>query len=108
MTEQKLYTLQITEKQVRALKEATDLLMRALRFAITKNMYLHYYTWDNINTDFAAKMLMKVSIERIREELEKMFAANTPKTIELLNELNSITQRSIFRDGLRLMPTLKQ
>jgi len=28
MTEQKLYTLQITEKQVQALKEATDLLMR--------------------------------------------------------------------------------
>ena len=81
--------------------------MRALRFSITKNMYLQHYTWENISTDFAARMLMKVSIERIRDELEKMFAVNTLKTIELLNHLNSITQRSIFRDGLRLMPTLK-
>jgi len=82
--------------------------MRTLRFSITKNMNLHYYTWDIIDTDFAAKMLMKVSIERIRGELEKMFAANTLKTIELLNELDSNVKKSIFRDGLRLMPTLKQ
>ena len=81
--------------------------MRALRFSITKNMYLQYYTWENINTDFAARMLMKVSIERIRDELEKMFAVNTLKTIELLNNLNSNVKKSIFRNGLRLMPTLK-
>jgi len=82
--------------------------MRALRLSITKNMNLHYYTWEIIDTDFASRMLMKVSIERIRDELEKMFAANTLKTIELLNELNPNVKKSIFRDGLRLMPTLKQ
>jgi tRNA nucleotidyltransferase/poly(A) polymerase len=81
--------------------------MRALRFHITKGFDVEVNTWDAVNSEFAAEMLMKVSVERIREELEKMFFVNTLWCIDVLNTVHSSVQRSIFRDGLRLMPTLR-
>jgi tRNA nucleotidyltransferase (CCA-adding enzyme) len=82
--------------------------MRALRFFITKGFDIETETWDAINSDFAAEMLMKVSVERIREELEKMFLFNTVQSMETISYLRKNLIRAIFRDGLRLMPTLKQ
>lgn len=82
--------------------------MRALRFAATKNFDIDADAWEAINSDFAADMLMKVSVERIREELEKMFLANTRWSLWVLNDINIKVQDAIFRDGLRLMPTLKK
>lgn len=81
--------------------------MRALRFHITKGLRFDETTWNAVNSDFAAKMLMKVSVERIREELDKMFLANTLWSMEVLFTVHCSVQRAIFRDGLRLMPTLK-
>lgn len=82
--------------------------MRALRFSVTKGFDLDADTWDAVNSDFAAVMLMKVSVERVREELEKMFLADTLWSLRFLNELEDSLKAAIFRDGLRLMPTLKQ
>jgi len=82
--------------------------IRALRFSITKNLDIEAATWDAINSDFAAEMLMKVSVERIREELEKMFLVNTLESIWLIRDLEESVQKAIFRDGLRLAPTLKK
>jgi tRNA nucleotidyltransferase (CCA-adding enzyme) len=82
--------------------------MRALRFFVTKGFNMDADTWDAIDSDFAAEMLTKVSVERIREELEKMFFSNTLWSMGVLNELNPEVQNAIFRDGLRLMPTLKK
>lgn len=82
--------------------------MRALRFSVTKGFDIDIDTWDAVNSAFGAAMLRKVSIERVREELEKMFKADTRFTMKLLLELNESVQWAIFRDGLRLMPTLKQ
>lgn len=81
--------------------------MRALRFHITKGFDVDAETWDAVNSDFAAEMLNKVSVERIREELEKMFLANTVATMETLSDVRRKMKNAIFRDGLRLMPTLK-
>lgn len=83
--------------------------MRALRFHITKGFNIEGQTWDAVNSDFAAEMLNKVSVERIREELEKMFSADSVGTMKLLFQVFSLNslQDAIFRDGLRLMPTLK-
>jgi tRNA nucleotidyltransferase (CCA-adding enzyme) len=81
--------------------------MRALRFNVTKNINLSTTTKSALQSDLATEMLMKVSIERIREELEKMFTRNTVNTIDiLLNQFPGLVP-AIFRDGLRLMPTLK-
>ena len=82
--------------------------MRALRFHITKGFDLDADTWDAVNSDFAAEMLMKVSVERIREELEKMFFADTVSSMETLADIRINLKKAIFRDNLRLMPTLKQ
>jgi tRNA nucleotidyltransferase (CCA-adding enzyme) len=81
--------------------------MRALRFHITKGFDIDADTWDAVNSDFGAEMLMKVSVERIYDELEKMFLANTVFTMETLSDVRSNLKKAIFRDGLRLMPTLK-
>jgi tRNA nucleotidyltransferase/poly(A) polymerase len=82
--------------------------MRALRFHITKGFDVDVDTWDAVNSEFAAEMLMKVSTERIREELEKMFLFNTVQSMETLSDVRRSLKRAIFRDGLRLMPTLKK
>lgn len=82
--------------------------MRALRFFVTKGFDIDADTWDAVNSDFAAEMLHKVSIERIRDELEKMFIADTTLSMQLLADVRSKMKEAIFRDGLRLMPTLKK
>jgi tRNA nucleotidyltransferase/poly(A) polymerase len=82
--------------------------MRALRFHITKGFDVDAETWDAVNSEFAAEMLMKVSTERIREELDKMFLFNTVQSMETLSGVRRNLKKAIFRDGLRLMPTLKK
>jgi len=82
--------------------------LRAMRFCVTKGFNIEEETWDAVNSDFAAEMLHKVSIERIRDELEKMFLADTVFTMELLDDVRLTMKDAIFRDGLRLMTTLKK
>lgn len=82
--------------------------MRALRFSVTKNLDIDDFTWKQLNNQFAAEMLMKVSVERVREELEKMFLFNTRESMWIINLLDDCVLNAIFRDNLRLMPTLKQ
>jgi tRNA nucleotidyltransferase/poly(A) polymerase len=85
--------------------------IRALRFVVTKSGFtLELETFRAINSNFAAEMLMKVSVERIREELEKMFFVDSVGTMKLLFQVFSLNslQDAIFRDGLRLQPTLKK
>jgi tRNA nucleotidyltransferase/poly(A) polymerase len=82
--------------------------LRAMRFCVTKGFDIEPNTWGAVNSDFAAEMLHKVSVERIRDELEKMFLANTVFTMELLADVRRKMKEAIFRDGLRLMPTLKK
>jgi poly(A) polymerase len=82
--------------------------LRAMRFCVTKGFNIEPNTWVAVNSDFGAEMLHKVSVERIREELEKMFLADTVFTMELLADVRRKMKQAIFRDGLRLMPTLKK
>ena len=81
---------------------------RGFRFHITKGFDVEESTWDALVSEFAAEMLSKVSVERVREELVKMFRANTLASLRLLGELPEYTQEAIFRDGLRLDATMAQ
>lgn len=81
--------------------------LRGLRFMVTKKMSPDHKTRSAMDSDLAAKMLLKVSIERVREELEKMFAFDSVRSMSLLDGGYPALSASIFRDGLRLMPTLK-
>lgn len=81
---------------------------RALRFHVTKGFTMTDETWNACTSGFASEMLSKVSVERIREELVKMFRADTLGSLSLLTVLPVHTREAIFRDGLRLDATMAQ
>jgi len=81
---------------------------RGFRFHITKGFDVEADSWEALISESSAEMLSKVSVERIREELVKMFRANTLHSLRLLGELPRHTQEAIFRDGLRLDATMAQ
>lgn len=81
--------------------------LRALRFSVTKGLNPDGDMWLALHSDEAAEMLLWVSVERIREELEKMLVHDTKSTLFLLSGLPKI-QWAIFRDGLRFSATLKR
>ena len=81
---------------------------RGLRFHVTKGFDVEAETWNALISEFAAEMLSKVSVERVREELNKMFRSNTLHSLRILGELPHHTQEAIFRDGLRLDATMAQ
>lgn len=81
--------------------------LRGLRFLVTKKLMPHPDTMSVLVGPLALEMLMKVSIERVREEMEKMFAHDTVASMKLLNTFPML-HPSIFREGLRLAPTLRE
>lgn len=83
--------------------------MRALRFHIVRDFTLSFDTWGVIDSVEAEQALLRdsVSVERIREELNKMLSHDTQRTIELLFSLEPTMREAIFKDGLRLEATLK-
>lgn len=82
--------------------------LRGLRFRITKNLRLHHETDDAFRSDLATDMIKKVSVERVREELEKMFSQNTFESLLLFNHYPRLWMAIASFEKLRLMPTLKQ
>ncbi len=82
--------------------------MRSLRFEVTKGFLMDGETWEVVTSEFGAQMLSQVSVERVREELNKMFRADTLASLKLMTQLPRHTQEAIFRDGLRLDATLAQ
>lgn len=82
-------------------------ILRAFRFEITKGFKMDSEAWDAVRSEFGAEMLGKQKVERIREELVKMFKADTLGSLRLLCYLPSHTRAAIFRDGLRLDATMK-
>ena len=96
--------LQFVGHPLRRIEEDGLRVLRALRFTITKGFSLVDHV--SIKTDLAARMLSKVSRERIREEVEKMFRHDTLASLALLQEFPSLLP-IIFKDGLRLSATLK-
>lgn len=82
--------------------------MRALRFSITKGLRLDRPSYLAVYSDEAAEMLKKVSIERIRDEFEKMLAHDQMATIRMVADFHCYLQMAIFRGGFRFTSTLKQ
>lgn len=82
--------------------------LRGFRFVITKELGMDSYTEVALYSGLAVDMLSKVSTERIREELEKMFSFSTKLSLQCLSGMSPSLRSAIFRDGLRLMPTMRQ
>lgn len=96
----------VGEAQTRISEDGLRVL-RGFRFMITKGFSAVGSTWEALLSEESAEMLMCVSIERVREELVKMFDADTWEAMGLLTSLPDHTFEAIFRDGLRMTPTLK-
>lgn len=80
--------------------------LRGIRFMITKGFDPDPETEEALKSWIATEMLLKVSIERVRDELTKMFAHNSIEAMQLLVEYRNLCG-SIFRDNLWLLPTTK-
>ena len=82
--------------------------LRAFRFEVTKGLTPSPRTYDATRTPLASKMLLCVSVERVREELEKMFKHDTVGSLHLLSNLPEHLLEAMFREGLRLSARLKK
>jgi tRNA nucleotidyltransferase/poly(A) polymerase len=82
--------------------------MRAFRFCITKGFTFTPETKEALFSEFASEMLAKVAAERVREELIKMFRADTLQSLTFIIDLPTKTREAIFRDGLRLDATFSR
>lgn len=81
--------------------------LRGFRFMVTHGLEPSAETGFAMSQDFAAGMMMSISVERIREEVEKMVAFDTLHSIEIFSGMSELMREAIFRDGLRLSATLK-
>ena len=90
----------------RILKEDALRGMRAIRFSITKGFAIHDDIVNVLESRHFRTAMQSISTERISDELEKMFKANTVETLTILNHLG--LESTLFNGtGLRLMPTMK-
>ena len=82
--------------------------LRAIRFAVTKNMRFSQETHNALMSTHASAAIRrpKVNDNRKRDELEKAMVIDTFKTINLLTEFDLLG--SVFNDQLRFTPTTKK
>jgi tRNA nucleotidyltransferase/poly(A) polymerase len=87
-------------------------ILRAMRFHITKQFELDNELLNHMtNPEILDKLFTVVSLERIREELTKMFNYSTPKTLKLLYYIenkSSYFLDKLFKHPLKLTPTTKK
>jgi tRNA nucleotidyltransferase (CCA-adding enzyme) len=82
-------------------------MLRALRFSITRNMRISAEIDSALfNPDLLKLLDIKISWERKKDELYKMFKCNSLKTIRLLKNYPSLME-ILFNNTLWLEPTLK-
>lgn len=105
--------IDIERKVIRCVGDAFERLsedplrvLRAIRFSITKGFDIHPDTRAAM-TVLQDQVVETVSMERIREELNKCFMFDTPATLDALLVFKDMRD-SIFSKGLWLSPTTKQ
>ena len=82
-------------------------MLRALRFAITKNMRLSSEIMTCLQDFYMVEKLHDVAVERVREEMLKCFHCDTLDTLRRLEEL-PLVRDAIFAHGMWLKPTLEK
>lgn len=81
--------------------------LRGFRFMVSKGLTPEAETASVLRSPEAAEMLASVSVERVRDEVDRMFRADNLTAMGLLASLPPATQAAVFREGLRLTPTLR-
>lgn len=101
------HTLRTVGRARERFKEDYLRILRAIRFAITKDMNFHDDIVECLYDPEVMSGLYLVSQERIREELYKCFAFDTPLTLMYMCEFPLIKDFALIR-GLWLKPTLEK
>lgn len=99
-------TLRFVGDPMERIEEDGLRVVRGFRFMVTKGLRPTVDTWDALCDNRAASMLRLVALERIRDELERMFTFDTLAALALLGDLPPLTRRAMFRGSLRLAATL--
>lgn len=104
----------IKAKLIRAVDDPVERLMedalravRAIRFAVTKKFEIDIHLWEVL--EFRAvhtALVEKISDERIREELEKMFRFDTLESLKILGRRPGLRD-AIFSGSVSLDATMK-
>ncbi len=81
--------------------------VRGLRFMVTKDLDPEPGTWSWMNGSTAAEALSLISIERINDEISRMFEFNSLAAIGVIDAVMPDVQDAIFRDGFHLTGSLK-
>jgi tRNA nucleotidyltransferase/poly(A) polymerase len=97
----------VGEPRDRFLEDALRV-FRALRFMITKDFKLSADLRTAIYNLSVMDKVEEVSVERIREELQRCFAHDTVRTVSVLAHEFPGLLGVMDRKGIRLMPTLKE
>lgn len=101
-------TLRFVGDAMTRIREDGLRVLRGFRFQVTKEFTPTADTDEALRSFEAAEMLHSVSIERVFDELHKMFTADTMRAMMLLSDLPDHTREAIFREGLHLRPSLKR
>lgn len=92
---------------VERIKEDGLRVLRGFRFAVTKDLTFDPLTRAALHSEVAVDMLGCVSLERVREELEKMFSHSTTDSLDLIAGWSPTLRGAIFRPPLRLSATMR-
>lgn len=79
--------------------------LRAVRFAITKDMVIDAPVMDALRSEWLPPMVASISVERRREELLRAFKADTFGTLDLLNHCGRDFMEASLTGGIWLRPT---
>ena len=82
-------------------------LLRAIRFSITHGFILSNDIRDCLHSKDMINLLDNVSEERIKDELENMFRANTYNALDWFTHLDWL-RKQVFRRSIWLMPTMRE
>ena len=104
----KLKVLRFVGDPEKRVREDGLRVLRALRFVVTKGFTCDPDALKVLSSPLASQMLQCVSIERVREEVEKMFKHDTKQSLRLLSSLPDHLVDAVFRSPLRLGATLKK
>jgi poly(A) polymerase len=84
--------------------------LRALRFSVTKRFTICDELWEAMmQPELIGKLEEVVSLERIREEVQKMMKVDTLKSLSLMQKIPFLMEAVFGKESdLWLMPTMKQ
>ena len=102
------HTLRFVGDPFQRIKEDGLRIMRGLRFMVTKGLMPTHETWRAMNSHEGAEALELISLERIKDELDRMFAHDTIMALHLLNSTDIRIRVAMFRGSLHMQASLKE